>query len=297
MEPCAFDKLYTRNVPHILEKIFFSLDYKSFKTCLNVNETWHKLLSSEAFQKRAKSVFHEEISNDEKNLWNAASKNNVEKVMSLLSTGLLNINVVNRSWNTTPLHIAAKNGHKNIVKLLLERGARHDKPDNFAWYPLHRAAQSMKPHNQSRQKDVVQMLLNAGAHIDQKNHCGATVLHIAASCGGKDMVRLLLDRGANPNTANDEGFTPLQQAALEGQIDVNKLLLERGADPHRANNYGNTPLHYAATLNRKEVVKLLIENGADVNAADRHGHSPLHRAREKDVFQLLIDNGADPSMA
>ena len=31
MGVCAFDTLLTRNVPHILEKIFFSLDYKSFQ--------------------------------------------------------------------------------------------------------------------------------------------------------------------------------------------------------------------------------------------------------------------------
>ena len=134
--PCAFDKLvYERNVPHILEKIFFSLDYESFKACFSVNETWNKLLLSGAFQKRAKSVFHEEISKDEDDLLHASSTNNVKEVISLLSTGLLTTNVQKRLWNTTPLQIATIKGHKNIVKLLLERGAGHNKPDKFGWCP------------------------------------------------------------------------------------------------------------------------------------------------------------------
>ena len=45
------EKLYARSVPHILEKIFFSLDYKSFQTCLKVNSAWNKELSSQRYQK------------------------------------------------------------------------------------------------------------------------------------------------------------------------------------------------------------------------------------------------------
>ena len=115
MEPCAFDKLFTINVPHILERIFFSLDYESFKACLKVNKTWHKLLSSEAFQRWGKSAFQEKISIDEKKLWHAARENKVREVMSLLSSGLLNIN--SDDWFArTPLQVALTNGHKNVVK-------------------------------------------------------------------------------------------------------------------------------------------------------------------------------------
>ena len=196
MGPCAFAKLYTRNVPHSLEKILFSLDYESFKTCLNVNDAWHKLLSSEAFQKKAKLVFHVEISNDENALWHAASNNNVKEVTSLLSTGWLNINFEGGFLNTTQLHIATMYGHKNIVELLLERGARHDMPDKYGWYPLHRAVKG-------GQKYVVQILLDAGAPVNLKNNDGACTLYLAASYGCKDLVRLLLDRGAHPNTADN----------------------------------------------------------------------------------------------
>ena len=41
--------LFTRSVPHILEKIFFSLDYESFMRCSEVNKTWNDLLTSEPY--------------------------------------------------------------------------------------------------------------------------------------------------------------------------------------------------------------------------------------------------------
>ena len=44
VHPCAFGTLFTRNVPHILERIFLSLDYYSFNECLNVNKAWNGLL-------------------------------------------------------------------------------------------------------------------------------------------------------------------------------------------------------------------------------------------------------------
>ena len=58
MDPCAFDKLFTKSVPHILEKIFFSLDFKSFNTCMDVSKTWRDLLTSDSYLAKGRLVFH-----------------------------------------------------------------------------------------------------------------------------------------------------------------------------------------------------------------------------------------------
>ena len=47
----GFELLFRRNVPHILEKIFFSLSYNSYLTCFEVNNAWKKTLVSERYQK------------------------------------------------------------------------------------------------------------------------------------------------------------------------------------------------------------------------------------------------------
>ena len=57
MVPSAFDKLFTKNVLHILEEIFFDLDYESFKTCLEVSNLWRQLLTSESFIKKERWCF------------------------------------------------------------------------------------------------------------------------------------------------------------------------------------------------------------------------------------------------
>ena len=62
-DPCAFEILFTRNVPHILEKIFFSLDYRSFQSCFRVNSAWNELLSSQPYQKMSAKKLSEKDKN------------------------------------------------------------------------------------------------------------------------------------------------------------------------------------------------------------------------------------------
>ena len=65
--PTGFDTLFARNLLHVLEMIFFSLDNASFKNCLEVCRAWQSLLTSEAFQKR-KFVFSQRLWMDTANL-------------------------------------------------------------------------------------------------------------------------------------------------------------------------------------------------------------------------------------
>ena len=70
---CVLDALFTGNFEHILERIFFSLDYKSFKTCCEVNKTWRERLTSERFR----ANFHSAISDDERELILASMRGDV----------------------------------------------------------------------------------------------------------------------------------------------------------------------------------------------------------------------------
>ena len=61
MKACEFDRVFTKNVPHITEKIFLCLDYESLKVCFKVNSKWNEMLKSDSFKKKAKVVFSKEI--------------------------------------------------------------------------------------------------------------------------------------------------------------------------------------------------------------------------------------------
>ena len=74
--PGKFNPLFFENFPHILEKIFFSGDYASYKICLEVNSEWKELLTSERYITKGKTVFKEEIMKDEEKLSKAAMADN-----------------------------------------------------------------------------------------------------------------------------------------------------------------------------------------------------------------------------
>ena len=89
--PCNFDTLFSKNLPHILEKIFFSLDYESYKNCLEVSNEWKGVLTSDRYKTKGKSVFKEEIVKDEKKLSAAVRHNNRDEVRMLLASGMVNV--------------------------------------------------------------------------------------------------------------------------------------------------------------------------------------------------------------
>ena len=92
MDLSPFDSLFSKNVPHILEKIFLSLDYESYKKCLQVSKDWKEQLTSELFQRKGKSVFNEELFLDEGKLIKASRDGIQDEVKRLLSSVMLDVN-------------------------------------------------------------------------------------------------------------------------------------------------------------------------------------------------------------
>ena len=137
MGACEFDRLFTKNVPHILEDIFFSLDYESFKKCLEVSKSWNDLLTSESFQRKGKSVFCEDI---QKDLLLAAERGNVDTIRRVLSTFMVDVNFMTEN-HASPLIQAAFNGRKDVIQLLLDRGAEANMAAQDGRTPLSHALQ------------------------------------------------------------------------------------------------------------------------------------------------------------
>jgi len=100
-------------------------------------------------------------------------------------------------------------GHKDIVELLIAKGAPLNLRDKRGYTPLLNAV--------SRgYRDIAQLLLAKGAAIDEKDPMGSTPLILAALDGQKDIVELLISKGANVNTINSRGSTPVGVAARRG---------------------------------------------------------------------------------
>ena len=157
---------------------------------------------------------------------------------------------------------------------------------------------------------------------------GLTPLVFAAREGDIESAQLLLDAGAPINEATEYGWTPLLTAVNNRNYQLAAFLLDKGADPNLANKGGWTPL-YLATDNRNieggdypvpkgdmdhlEIIQKLLEKGANPNGKIKEntltrtiftmqwffedGATPFIRAAQSSdtvLMQLLLKYKADP---
>ena len=78
--------------------------------------------------------------------------------------------------------------------------------------------------------EVAKLLLDRGADAAQPTNDGSTPLLSAISRGHADIVALLLKFGADVSHPTKDGRIPLVSACLHGRLPVVALLLEHGAD-------------------------------------------------------------------
>jgi len=161
--------------------------------------------------------FGQQLTEDEKELFNAVKRGNIDKAKELLDKGV-NVNIRDQdSW--TPLHFAAWEGYVDIAKLLLDHGANVNVVTNASWSPLYLAVYY-------EYVDIVKLLLEHGADVNAVTKVGKTPLHYAVSYGRADAVKLLLEYGADPNIKDGRGRIPIDIAKRKGYDDVARLLEE-----------------------------------------------------------------------
>jgi hypothetical protein len=191
------------------------------------------------------------------------------------------------------IHEAVKsNDLPKVRKLLKQNPELVSSKDNQDFTPLHLAALNGR-------RDIVTMLLANKANVNAKDNWGTTPLHWAAARGHTEVAELLLANKAEVNAKEDTeaGFTPLHWAAMNGHRHVVALLLANKADVNANDKRsGLTPLHLAARNAHKDVVELLLANKANVDADDIYDETPLRMAARnghKEIAELLLANKAN----
>ncbi len=176
-------------------------------------------------------------SNAQVTIFDAAAGGYLDIVQAQLKTNPALVSATDHNgW--TALCFGARNGHKDVVKLLLAYKAVVNVKDNIGMSPLQmalafsdsaRPAANQKGSTESDYEGIAELLIANGADIKSRNRNGMTVLHYAASSGFTNLIKELLDRRADVNANDNSGRTPLDLAAQHGHMDVIELLLARGA--------------------------------------------------------------------
>lgn len=203
-----------------------------------------------------------------------------------LLTPLLHKLAMQDKYDTPALLWAAERGHRQLVALLLEKGADINIQNRRDWITgtaLHKVAMH-------QDISMVRLLLDKGANIEAVDQHKKTPLHHAVIEGFEEMVRLLLGKGANVKVQDYRGSTPLQIAIAKGANPIIVLLLDSGAEMEARNEAGMTALHQAVSYGSISTVRLLLDRGANMYARGNRGETPMilaHRKHYKKVRELL----------
>ena len=121
------------------------------------------------------------------------------------------------------LFLAVENGHCDVVTAILsKKGARLNvKETTFGMTALHVAASKGN-------KEIVELLLTRGADIEAKEDTGRTALHTAAFRGYMEIVKYLLEKGAKINAQTNDGKTPLDWALLSNKTEASNAIRQKG---------------------------------------------------------------------
>ncbi|XP_012218625.1 ankyrin repeat and SAM domain-containing protein 1A-like isoform X2 [Linepithema humile] len=196
------------------------------------------------------------------------------------------------------LHHAALNGHRDVVKLLLQYEASTNVVDAKGSSPLHLAAWA-------GDAEIVRLILSQGPSVPNVNLAtqdNETALHCAAQYGHTEVVAQLLQYGCDPSIRNSRGESALDLAAQYGRLETVELLvrthpelIESLRNSSSSLIFPHTPLHLASRNGHRAVVEVLLAAGVDVNTRTSAG-TAMHEAAlcgKMEVVRALLDRGVD----
>jgi cold shock CspA family protein/ankyrin repeat protein len=178
----------------------------------------------------------------------------------------------------SPLMLAVKGGHTEVVRALLE---------GFGTLDLSDAMQGDIALAAITERDVeIAELILSGASNCTREWLSKALIRVASD-GDERLLDLLLQHGADPKLADPSGNLAIVQAAQHGNVAI-LLRLAQLVSISSAEANGRTTLMAAVLHNQKRVIDLLAEMNADVNQLDDEGQSAVDAAVKSGAIELLI---------
>ncbi|EYC19318.1 hypothetical protein Y032_0024g1015 [Ancylostoma ceylanicum] len=207
-------------------------------------------------------------------LMEAASAGHLNIVKLLIQSGAKAVFVnMNSEFKESPLTLAAYKGYTDVIEYLL---SLDDYDRSTRDEELHTALMeaAMDGH-----LEVARVLIQAGAPVNLTSESYESPLTLSCCGGHAELAKLLIDAGANIEETNDENYTPLMEAAREGHVHVVKILLENGAQVNATTDETmETALTVAACGGFTEVLDVLVKHGGDLELGT---NTPLMEAAQE----------------
>lgn len=189
----------------------------------------------------------------------------------------------------TSLHLAAFNGHTQILHRLLGTGESNvDSPDSTGSTAVMWA--SLNGHD-----GAVKLILSHGANVNIRYKGSSNALYNACSGGHYKIVQMLLEHGADVNAIGGKYGNALQAASAAGYDQIVQTLIEYGAD---VNYYGGdccNPLFAAYLHGHFSTMQTLLRHGADVNVSGQYYGNTLQAicgASDVTTMRMLLEHRA-----
>ena len=313
-----------RRFPHLGDNILRRLDYQTLIHCTKVNRSFKEFMKIETLSSR-KIIKHYTDCSDELMFEVIEETGSAFILSSILKEIFKKFPKRTRQGNrnfrlyfTSPLHLAAENGHPAVCKLIMEKTI--DKNPLIPLYtgdntPLHLAAKNgnflccKEIMNNTHEKNPTNSRLLTPLHMAAKNghlqvcklivktiqnkhpktqNDEKTPFHLAAEEGHVEVCAMFLGLPGFQNYKDENGDTPFHFAAKKGHIKVCKLMLEKLEFTEPRNGFLETPLHFAAAFNFLEIFRILFEeNEARCQSKDQSGFTPTERAIQRNNFEIV----------
>ena len=185
----------------------------------------------------------------------------------------------------TPMHVASKHGHLNVVRLIKnsidDLNPADAKGDSVLHYA---AANGHLPVVQEIMKDLQE---KNPASLNEES---LTPMHLAAINGHLSIVQEIKNITGISNPSNLKGWTVLHSAAFHGQLEIVEDLcgsLEEKNPIGYSTMANMTPVHEASKAGHLETMKFFYKILSDISGTDAKGMNALHHAAEKGHIQLV----------
>ena len=155
--------------------------------------------------------------------------------------------------------------------------------------------------------DAVRLLLESGADPEENGLNDRNLIEMARERGHEEIARLLAHaRDHRGRAAAQPADHPIHQASARGDVEAVRAALDADASLVKVGSRrGLTPLHYAVLAESHQAVNLLLDRGADIHIRDPHDRQPIdlalwgerRRSINHDIARLLLSRGAAYDLA